>query len=157
MSRKKRVIRKRVYLDPKYKSASIGKLINFLMLQGKKTKAVNIVYRALDILREKSGEDDGLKALTRAIDNIKPTLEVRSRRVGGATYQVPVDVAPERQLALAYRWIIGFARSKKGKSMHEKLALELIDAYNKTGSAVKKKEDTHKMAEGNRAFAHYQW
>ena len=157
MSRKKRIIEKRVYVDPKYKSIQIGKFINFLMQDGKKSLAINIVYKALEDLKEKTGEEDCIKAFDKAVGNVKPALEVRSRRVGGATYQVPVEVDPDRQLALAFRWIIGFSRAKKGKGMGEKLAEELIDAYNRQGSSVKKKEDTHKMAEGNKAFAHYQW
>ena len=157
MSRKKRIIEKRVYVDPKYKSVQIGKFINFLMQDGKKSLAINIVYTALEELREKTGEEDCIKAFEKAVANVKPSLEVRSRRVGGATYQVPVEVEADRRDSLAVRWILSASRSRGGKSMVERLAGELLDAANNTGTAVKKREEVQKMAEANRAYAHYRW
>ena len=126
------------------------------MLKGKKSIAANIVYDALEIVQEKMKED-ALSVFNRALKNVKPLLEVKSRRVGGATYQVPIEVLPDRSVALAYRWIIGFSRARTGKAMAEKLAQEIMDAAKNEGSSVKKKEDTHKMAEANKAFAHYRW
>ena len=142
--------------DPVYGSPMVTQLVNRVLLDGKKSTAERIVYGALEGVAEKSGQE-ALTVLKRAMDNIRPQLEVRSRRVGGATYQVPVEVAPARAQALAIRWIISYARSKKGMPMAERLARELMDAYNNEGSSVKKREDTHKMAEANRAFAHYRW
>jgi len=126
------------------------------MKQGKKNLAEHIMYGALEIVRERLGEDP-LKVFRQAIDNVKPVLEVRSRRVGGSTYQIPVDVPPDRRIALSMRWIVGSARSRGERGMMRRLAAELVDAYNNTGSAVKKREDTHRMAEANKAFAHYRW
>jgi small subunit ribosomal protein S7 len=126
------------------------------MKQGKKNLAEHIMYGALEIVRERLGEDP-LKVFRQAVDNVKPVLEVRSRRVGGSTYQIPVDVPPDRRIALSMRWIVGSARSRGERGMMRRLAAELVDAYNNTGSAVKKREDTHRMAEANKAFAHYRW
>jgi len=126
------------------------------MKQGKKNLAEHIMYGALEIVRERLGEDP-LKVFRQAVDNVKPVLEVRSRRVGGSTYQIPVDVPPERRIALSMRWIVGSARSRGERGIIRRLAAELVDAYNNTGSAVKKREDTHRMAEANKAFAHYRW
>jgi small subunit ribosomal protein S7 len=134
----------------------VGKVINVVMRKGKKTAARKIVYATLDKLKEKTGEDP-VVVLKKAIENVKPVLEVRPRRVGGATYQVPVEVRPAKQLSLAIRWIVLFSRNRPEKTMIEKLANELIDAYNNRGGSIKKKEDTHKMAEANKAFAHYRW
>ena len=147
---------KEVISDPKYHSALVSQFINNLMLEGKRSLAQRLLYDAFAIIEEKVHKPP-LEVFSKAIDNVKPELEVKSRRVGGATYQVPVEVRPDRRIALALRWIIGYARARHGKSMSEKLAGELIDAYNKTGSAVKKMEDTRKMAEANKAFAHYKW
>jgi len=126
------------------------------MKQGKKSLAEHIMYGAMEIVRERLGEDP-LKVFRQAVDNVKPVLEVRSRRVGGSTYQIPVDVPPDRRIALSMRWIVGSARSRGERGMIRRLAAELVDAYNNTGSAVKKREDTHRMAEANKAFAHYRW
>ncbi|MDP4007353.1 MAG: 30S ribosomal protein S7 [bacterium] len=142
--------------DLKYSNVQIAKFINHIMTQGKKTAARKIVYGALDIIKEKTKKDP-LEVFERALENVAPILEVRSRRVGGATYQVPVQVKEHRKESLATRWIIGAARGKKGKAMQEKLAEELMAAYNREGTAFKKKEDTHRMAEANRAFAHFAW
>jgi len=126
------------------------------MKQGKKSLAEHIIYGALEIVRERTSEDP-LKVFRQAVENVKPVLEVRSRRVGGSTYQIPVDVPPDRRVALSMRWIVGSARSRGERGMMRRLAAELVDAYNNTGSAVKKREDTHRMAEANKAFAHYRW
>ncbi len=142
--------------DAKHNSILVTKLVNRVMLDGKKSLATSIVYSAMDFLAEKS-EVPALEALETAINNIKPPVEVRSRRVGGATYQVPVDVRAERQLALALRWLVDFARKRREHSMEEKLGKELLDAFNNGGSTIKKRTDTLKMAEANRAFAHYKW
>src|SRR5512143_1368617 len=152
---RKAVVRKReVSPDPVYGSVLVTKFISKIMYQGKKSVAESIFYGAMDIIKEKSG-DDPLKLFKQALDNVKPVLEVKSRRVGGATYQVPVEGRPDRRTALALRWIIGFARKRTEKSMQERLAAELIEAANNRGTSVKKREDTHKMAEANKAFAHY--
>ncbi len=156
MPRKKRVFGKRVLVDPKYKNMMVLKLINRIMLDGKKNIASSIVYGAIDFLAEKTGEE-GLGAFDKALANIKPPVEVRSRRVGGATYQVPTEVRPERQNSLTLRWLVTLSRDRKEHSMSEKLGRELLDAYNNTGSCIKKKIDTIKMAEANKAFAHYKW
>ena len=134
----------------------IEKFVTRMMLQGKKNTAVHILYGALDIVTKKVGKD-AVEVFQKALDNVKPVVEVKSRRVGGATLQVPVEIREERRDALGMRWLISFSRGRKGRSMAERLSAELIDAYNNTGSAVKKKEDTHKMAEANKAFAHYRW
>ncbi len=135
----------------------ITRFINRLMERGKKSTAERIFYGALEVIKEKTKEAEPLKVFVKALDNVKPILEVKSRRVGGATYQVPVDVPPDRRASLAMKWIVQFARSKKGKAMREKLADEIMEAARGTGASVKKREDTHKMAEANRAFAHYKW
>jgi small subunit ribosomal protein S7 len=142
--------------DPKYHSTLVSRFISNLMREGKKTVAQKIIYDAFAIIEEKLKRPP-LEVFNKAMDNVKPELEVKSRRVGGATYQVPVEVRPDRRVALAIRWIISFAKSRHGKSMSEKLAEELIDAFNNTGSSIKKMEDTRKMAEANKAFAHYKW
>ena len=142
--------------DPVYNSPLVTQLINKILMRGKRQLAERIVYGALEGCREKTGTDP-VVTLKRAMDNVKPTLEVRSRRVGGATYQVPVEVRPDRRTSLAMRWVIGAARRRAERSMSEKLAAELLDAANNRGTAVKKREDTHKMAEANKAFAHYRW
>ncbi len=157
MPRKKReVVKRDVLPDPKYNDKLVAKTINSIMRNGKKSVAESILYRSFDLLQEKANKDP-LKIFKQAIENIKPVLEVRSRRVGGATYQIPVEVRYERRQALAIRWLLAFARKRSEKSMHEKLAMEILDAANNRGGAVKKKEDTHKMAEANKAFAHYRW
>ena len=156
MSRKRKAP-KRIFLsDTKYKSDTILKLMNSVMRDGKKTVAEKIVYDALDKLQKKSKEES-IKIFNTAINNIKPTIEVRSRRVGGATYQVPVEVKQKRSQALAIRWLIGAAKKRKDKIMSDKICFELFDAYQGRGSAIKKKEDTHRMAESNKAFAHFRW
>ena len=138
--------------DAKYRDQLAGRFINSMLLRGKKSLAARTFYQALDYL-----EGEPIEMFRKAVENIKPMLEVKSRRVGGSTYQVPVEVREERQLALAIRWLLQFARDRRGRSMAERLGAELLDAYNNTGSAAKKKEDTHRMAEANRAFAHYRW
>jgi small subunit ribosomal protein S7 len=142
--------------DPVYRSVLVTQIINKVLQRGKKSLAEKVVYDALEIVAEKSG-GDALSVLKRAVDNIKPQLEVKSRRVGGATYQVPVEVRPRRATTLSIRWLVGFARSRRERTMAERLAAELLDANNGVGSAVKRKEDMHKMAESNKAFAHYRW
>ena len=156
MSRKRKAPKKIPILDPKFKSVIIPKLINSIMLDGKKTIAEKIVYDAIDKIKSKS-KDEPLTVFNDAINNVRPTVEVRSRRVGGATYQVPVEVKAKRSQALALRWIIDASRKRKDKNMSDKLFNEIFDAYQKKGSAIKKKEDTHKMAESNKAFAHFRW
>ena len=156
MSRKRKAPKKIPIVDPKYKSVIIPKLINSIMLDGKKTIAEKIVYDAIDKIKSKS-KDEPLTVFNDAINNVRPTVEVRSRRGGGATYQVPVEVKAKRSQALALRWIIDASRKRKDKKMSDKLFNEIFDAYQKRGSAIKKKEDTHKMAESNKAFAHFRW
>ena len=143
--------------DVKYNSPLIGRLINTILSRGKKSTAQRIVYGALDLIQEKKPDMAAIDVFLKALDNVKPELEVKSRRVGGATYQVPIEVDPERQVALALRWITTYSRGRKGKSMTEALAGELLDAFENTGSSVKKKEDTYKMAQANKAFAHFRW
>jgi len=142
--------------DPVYNSTLLAKFVNSLMYDGKKSTAQRITYGAFDVIREKSGEDP-LKVFKKGLDNIKPSLEVKSRRVGGATYQVPVEVSPRRQLSLALRWLIEHSSRRGEKTMKDKLAAEVLDASNGRGNAVKKKDDTHRMADANKAFAHYRW
>ena len=154
--RKRRATKRDVLADPIYNSKVVTKLVNHIMKDGKKGTAQNIIYDAFDIIKEKTGED-ALEVFNKAMDNIKPALEVKSRRVGGANYQVPVEVKPDRAQALAFRWLAQYARLRNGHSMAENLANEIIDASNGTGASVKKKDDTHKMAEANKAFAHYRW
>ena len=156
MSRKRKLPKKIPIVDPKYKSAVIPKLINSIMYDGKKTIAEKIVYDAIDKIKSKSKEEP-IIVFNEAINNIKPTVEVRSRRVGGATYQVPVEVRSDRSQALAIRWIINSSRSRSEKSMIDRLGAELIDASSNRGNSVKKRDDTHKMADANKAFAHYRW
>jgi small subunit ribosomal protein S7 len=148
--------KREVLPDPKYGSRMIAKFINIMMIRGKKSTAERIMYGALASIEDRT-KQEGLKMFKAAIDNVKPAVEVKSRRVGGSTYQVPVEVRPERRTSLSMRWIIGAARKRPEKSMAEKLAAELLDAANNRGTAVKKREDTHKMAEANKAFAHYRW
>jgi len=155
--RRRRAPKREILPDPKYNSTLVEKLINIIMLKGKKTTARKIVYSAFEIIKERLNEPDVLKVLKQAVENVRPHLEVKPRRVGGATYQVPVDVPQERGVSLALRWIRDFSRQKKGKPMSEKLAEEIISAYKGEGSAIKKKEDTHKMAEANRAFVFFRW
>ncbi len=154
--RKKRAEKRYIKPDPKFSDILVAKFINSLMYDGKKTKAREVVYSAIDIIEEKT-KKSGLETFKKALSNTQPLIEVRSRRVGGATYQVPTEVRPERRIALAMRWIRNYARSRNDKSMALKLASELIAASNGEGSAVKKKEDTHRMAEANKAFAHFKW
>ena len=154
--RKRRAEKRDVLPDPIYNSKVITKLINQIMRDGKKGTAQRILYDAFDIIKEKTGED-AMDVFNRAMDNIKPLLEVKSRRVGGASYQVPIEVKPDRARALAFRWLINYSRLRGGKSMAENLANEIIDASNGVGASVKKKEDTHKIAEANKAFAHFRW
>jgi len=156
MPRGQLIRKKKVVLDPRYKSPVVEKFVTRMMVQGKKNTATHIIYSALDIVTKKVGKD-AVEVFQKALDNVKPVVEVKSRRVGGATLQVPVEIREERRDALGMRWLISFSRGRKGRSMAERLSAELIDAYNNTGSAVKKKEDTHKMAEANKAFAHYRW
>ena len=150
------MIRQRVVQDPRYKDLVVGRFLNILMHDGKKSTAERVCYGAFDIVQEKTGEDP-LKVFHAALGNVKPLVEVKSRRVGGASYQVPVEIRPVRQIALALRWIKQGAFGRSGKSMPEKLAGELLDAASNNGAAVKKRDETHRMAEANRAFAHYRW
>ena len=156
MSRRKKINKRELESDPRYKDTTISKFVNIIMLDGKKTTAEKIVYTALDKLQAKSKEEP-IKIFNTAINNIKPSIEVRSRRVGGATYQVPVEVRQKRSQALAIRWLIAASRKRKDKIMSDKICFELLDASQGRGSAIKKKEDTHRMAESNKAFAHFRW
>ncbi len=154
--RRRRAERREIPPDPVYNDTLVSKFINVIMWDGKKSKAQKIVYKAFDLIREKMGQDP-LEVFKKAVENVKPVLEVRPRRVGGATYQVPIEVQEPRRTSLAIRWIVQAARAKSGKPMFQKVAEELMAAYQNTGTAIKKKEDTHRMAEANRAFAHYRW
>jgi len=154
--RKRRAEKRILPPDPVYNEVLVTKLINYVMKRGKKNVARKLVYGAFDIIKEKTNKNP-LEVFLKAVNNVKPMIEVRSRRIGGATYQVPTEVRPERQIALALRWIINFARDRKDKSFANKLAAELIAASNNEGAAIKKKEDTHRMAEANKAFAHFKW
>ena len=156
MSRKRKAQKKIPIVDPRYKSVIIPKLINSIMYDGKKTVAEKIIYDAIDKIKSKS-KDEPITIFNEAINNIRPTVEVKSRRVGGATYQVPVEVKPKRAQALALRWLIDASRKRKDKHMSDKIFNEIYDAYQNKGSAIKKKEDTHRMAESNKAFAHFRW
>jgi small subunit ribosomal protein S7 len=156
MGRKKKTIDRGIAPDPKYNSVVVSKFVNRMMWDGKRSIGLRIVDEAFGVIREKTSEEP-LDIFLKALDNVKPKLEVKSRRVGGATYQVPVEIRESRREALAMRWIINAARARTGHGMGERLASELQDAYNNTGTAFKKKEDTHKMAEANKAFAHYRW
>lgn len=157
MSRRRDADKRERVPDPKYNSELITKVINYVMRRGKKSTAEKIVYGAIEEIRAKMKDQDPIEVLIKAVDNIKPRVEVRSRRVGGATYQVPVDVSPDRQMALALRWLISFAGTRKGVPMKKAMAQELLDAYQNQGNAVKKRDDTHKMAQANKVFAHYAW
>jgi len=154
--RKRRAEKREVLADPIYNSKVVTKLINRVMLDGKKGTAQTILYDAFDIVKERTGKDP-MEVFERAYENVKPALEIRSRRIGGGNYQVPVEVREERQQALALRWLVQYAKNRSGKGMAENLAAEIIDASEGTGGAVKKREDTHKMAEANKAYAHYRW
>ena len=156
MSRRRRAEVREIPADPVYNSTLTEKFVNSMMWAGKKTIAQNIFYAAMEKLGERAG-DEPLKVFKKAVENAKPLLEVKSRRVGGANYQVPVEVKPERRTSLGLRWLVNYARLRSEKTMEERLANEIMDAANNTGAAVKKKEDTHRMAEANRAFAHYRW
>ena len=156
MSRRKSAVKRTVLPDARYDSQTVSKFMNVLMLQGKKSTAERIFYGAMDLVESRSGQP-GVNVFKQALTNLKPVVEVKSRRVGGATYQVPVEVRPERRTALAMRWLISYSRDRNEKSMAEKLAAEVLAAAKGEGNAVKKKEDTHRMAEANKAFAHYRW
>lgn len=156
MPRKGPVEKRRVLGDPVYGDENIERFVNKIMLKGKKSTAERIFYKSLDIIGQKTGKDP-VKIFRQALENVSPQVEVRPRRVGGATYQVPMEIRPDRRRSLAMRWLIGFARKRSGKTMHEKLSAELLDAAQGVGASVKKREDTHKMAEANKAFAHYRW
>jgi small subunit ribosomal protein S7 len=156
MPRRRVVTNREILPDPIYNSKVLSKFISAIMQHGKKAVAAKICYGAFDVIKQKTGNDP-LKVFKSALENIKPVIEVKSRRVGGATYQVPVEIRPQRKMALAFRWLIGYSQARSERTMSEKLAAELMDAANNTGSTIKKKEDTHKMAEANKAFAHYRW
>ena len=156
MPRRRVAEKSEILPDPKYNSKVVSKFVTIIMESGRKSTAENICYGAFDIIKEKTGNDP-LKVFKTALENVKPLLEVKPRRVGGATYQVPVEIRPQRRMALAFRWIINYSRGRGEKTMRERLAGELLDAFNNTGSSIKKKEDTHKMADANKAFAHYRW
>ncbi|HNX81214.1 MAG TPA: 30S ribosomal protein S7 [Candidatus Omnitrophota bacterium] len=155
--RRRKAQEREVLADPKYNSKIVGKFINMVMTEGKKALAENIVYSAFDKVKTVLNEQDAMKVFHKAIENVRPRLEVKPRRVGGATYQVPIEVRQERGTSIALRWIRDYARQKKGKAMEEKLAEEIIAAYKGEGSAIKKRDDTHKMAESNKAYAHFRW
>ena len=156
MPRRGNVPTREVLPDPMYNSVLVTKLVNSIMLDGKKGVAQKVVYGAFDIIEEKTGKN-GLEVFQEAMENIMPSLEVKSRRVGGATYQVPIEVRPDRRQTLGLRWLTNYSRSRSEKTMRERLAAEIMDASNNTGSSVKKREDTHKMAEANKAFSHFRW
>ena len=157
MPRRREVAKRKILPDPKFQDRLLAKFINDMMRKGEKSVAERVCYRAMDLIQQRTS-DDPLKTFKKALDNVKPSLEVKSRRVGGSNYQVPIEVNPNRRLSLSIRWLVGYARSRgDGKTMQEKLANELLDASNLRGGAVKKREDTHRMAEANKAFAHYRW
>ena len=157
MPRRREIAKRELLPDALYQSPLVTKFINTIMSAGKRSTAERILYQSFDLIKERSG-DDPLKVFKKALDNVKPALEVKSRRVGGSNYQVPIEVNPTRRLSLSIRWLVGFARARgDGKTMQEKLANELLDAANLRGGAVKKREDVHRMAEANKAFAHYRW
>ena len=156
MPRRRKIQKREVLPDPKYKSILVTKFISNLMRKGKKSVAESILYNAIDYIEERTGQD-GLDVFRKAVDNVKPIVEVKSRRVGGATYQVPIEIRSGRQLALSIRWIISFAKVRPEKTMAERLSMELEQASKNQGASIKKREDTHKMAEANKAFAHYRW
>ena len=155
--RRRKAVKRQLTPDVKYNSELVARLINTIMGRGKKATAQKIVYGAFDVIKKKKNDLEPLEVFLQALENIKPRLEVKSRRVGGATYQVPIEVDNSRQIALALRWLTTYAKTKKGQPMKDALASELLDAFENTGSSVKKKEDTHKMAAANKAFAHYRW
>ncbi|QVL56022.1 MAG: 30S ribosomal protein S7 [Simkaniaceae bacterium] len=157
MSRRRRATKRKAIPDPKYNSTVLAKFINRVMMHGKKSIATKIVYNALEEFSKKVSAEDTLSAFDQAMENAMPTLEVKSRRIGGATYQVPIEIPPERRQAMAMKWIITSARQKAGRSMADGLAAELSDCFNNQGTTIKKKDDTHRMAEANKAFAHYKW
>ncbi len=157
MSRRKRTYKREIIPDPVFKDVLVSKFVNKFMEQGKKATVQTFFYGALDEIKTKVQEEEPLSVLKKAIENVKPAIEVRSRRVGGATYQVPVDVRPTRRLALAMRWIVSYARERGEKDFSKRLAGELLDAYQNKGNSIKKREDVHKMAESNKAFSHYNW
>jgi len=157
MARRRHAEKRDILPDPQYSSVLMARFINNVMRRGKKSTAERIMYGALETIKNKVKDAEPLEVFVRAIENVKPVLEVKSRRVGGANYQVPIEVRPERRTSLAIRWLIQSATARSEKAMRDRLAGELLDAYNNTGTSVKKKEDTHKMAEANRAFAHYRW
>ena len=157
MPRRKITEKHTINPDPRFNSILVTKFTNGIMETGKKSLAQRIFYGAMDIIEQQVTDQEPIAVFDKAMEKVRPKVEVKSRRVGGATYQVPVEVRPERRNALAIRWIIGFAKSRSGKSMSEKLAAELMDAYNERGASVKKRDDTHRMAEANKAFAHYRW
>jgi small subunit ribosomal protein S7 len=156
MPRRREVPKRKIVPDPKYHDRMVAKFVNNLMRRGKKSTAEHIFYGAMDVIEQRT-KDDPLKTFKKALDNVKPVLEVKARRVGGATYQVPVEIRPQRRTALGMRWLIVYSRDRGEKTMMERLAAEVIDAANNRGVAIKKREDTHKMAEANKAFAHYRW
>jgi small subunit ribosomal protein S7 len=156
MARRRAAEKRQIAPDTRYGNRTVGKLVVSIMRCGKRSTAERIVYGALDFIQEKMNEDP-VKVFEKALDNVKPRLEVKSRRVGGATYQVPLEVSPDRQVTLALRWIVSYAKGRKGQPMERALALELMDAYQNQGSSIKKRDDTHKMAQANKAFAHYRW
>ena len=156
MSRRKKAVRRPVPPDPRYDSQTVSKFINNLMRKGKKSLSERVFYSAMDMIEQRTGQP-GVNVFKQALTNCKPALEVKSRRVGGATYQVPVEVRPERRTALAMRWLVSYSKARREKTMVERLMNELLDASNGLGAAVKRREDTHKMAESNKAFAHYRW
>lgn len=157
MGRKKKTIDRKIQPDVRFNSVLVSKFINNMMWQGKKSVTMRSFYGAMDIVQEKMPKEDPLRVFEQAVNNVKPLLEVKSRRVGGANYQIPIEVSSRRQQALAFQWIIMSSRSRPERTMKERLANEVMDAYNKTGIAIKKREDTHRMADANRAFAHYRW
>ena len=155
--RRRKAVKRQLTPDVKYNSELVARLINTIMNRGKKSTSQSIVYGAFEVIKSKKSDLEPLEVFLQALENVKPRLEVKSRRVGGATYQVPIEVDAGRQVALALRWITGYAKAKKGQQMKDALASEILDAFENTGSSVKKKEDTHKMAQANKAFAHYRW
>ena len=157
MSRRRRATKRKINPDTKYQSVTLAKFINRVMVDGKKSLATKIVYGALEEFSKKIKAEDTMQAFEQAMENAMPTLEVKSRRIGGATYQVPIEIPPDRRLSMAMKWIIMNARQKVGRNMTEGLAIELSDCFNNQGSTIKKKDDTHRMAEANKAFAHYKW
>lgn len=157
MSRRRRAEKREIAPDPVHNNTTIAKFINVIMFDGKKSLARKIVYNAIEKLAAKVGNNNPAEAFEQALENAKPSLEVKSRRIGGATYQVPIEISPHRRTSLAMRWIIKHSRAKSGRAMEDALSMELVDCYNNQGTTIKKKEDTHRMAEANKAFAHYNW